>query len=65
VIILTGSVVPFEIDPIEATSNLSMALGFAEAEPKDGIYISMQGSVAGYNELIKNKKLGKFELVED
>lgn len=63
VVVLTGAMVPFEIDPIEATSNLSMALGYAKTELKPGIYICMQGSVAEHDKFIKNKKLGKFELV--
>jgi len=64
VIILTGSMVPFEIDPVEATSSLSMALGYAKAQENPGVYICMQGSVGEYDRLIKNKKLGKFELVQ-
>ncbi len=63
VIILTGSMVPFEVDPIEATANFSMALGYAKAQKEPGIYISMQGSVEKHDKLKKNKKLGKFELV--
>jgi len=63
VIILTGSMVPFEIDPIEATSNLSLALGFAKSEKKPGIYIAMQGLVEPFTKIKKNKQLGKFELV--
>ena len=63
VIILTGAMVPFEIDPLEATSNLSMALGYANVQNEAGVYICMQGSVAKYDKLVKNKKLGKFELV--
>ena len=65
VIILTGAMVPFEIDPVEATANLSMALGYAKAQKEPGIYIAMQGSVEKYNRLVKNRKLGKFELVQD
>jgi len=65
IIILTGAMVPFEVDPIEASSNLSMSLGYAAAQDKPGVYICMQGVVAKYDRLIKNKKLGKFELVQD
>ena len=64
VVIITGAMVPFEVDPLEATSNLSMALGYAKAQTEVGVYICMQGSVAPYDTFIKNKKLGKFELVQ-
>jgi len=65
VVILTGAMVPFETDPVEATSNLAMALGYAKLQDEAGVYICMQGSVASHDKLIKNKKLGKFELVQD
>ena len=64
VVVLTGAMVPFEVDPIEATSNLSMALGYAKSQEVPGVYICMQGSVAKHDKLVKNKTLGKFELVQ-
>jgi L-asparaginase len=64
VVVLTGAMVPFEIDPVEATSNLAMALGYAKAQESPGVYICMQGCAAKHDKLIKNKKLGKFELVQ-
>jgi len=64
VVIFTGAMVPFEIDPLEATSNLAMALGFAKSEMRPGVYICMQGSIAKHDEIIKNRTSGKFELVK-
>ena len=64
VIICTGAMVPFEIDPVEATANLAMALGFAKVQQEPGVYICMQGCVAEHKRVVKNKVLGKFELVE-
>ncbi len=64
VIVFTGAMVPFEIDPIEATANLAMALGFAKSMKVPGVYICMQGSVERHDKLVKNKKLGKFEVVQ-
>jgi len=64
VVILTGAMVPFEVDPLEATSNLSMALGYAKLQEEAGVYICMQGSVSSHDKLVKNKKLGKFELAQ-
>lgn len=63
IIILTGAMVPFSIDPTEATANFSMALGFGMACEKAGVYICMQGSVATHDKIVKNRKLGKFEIV--
>ncbi len=65
VLVLTGAMVPFEIDPVEATANLAMALGFAKAQNTPGVYICMQGSVAKHDRIVKNRILGKFEIVED
>lgn len=63
VVILTGAMVPFSIDPVEATANLAMALGFAEAGPEAGVYICMQGIVAPHDKIGKNRESGKFERV--
>lgn len=65
VVVLTGAMVPFEIDPVEATANLAMALGFAKAQMSPGVYICMQGSVAKHDKIVKNRASGKFEIVED
>ncbi|MEA3456546.1 MAG: asparaginase domain-containing protein [Campylobacterota bacterium] len=63
-IIFTGSMVPYSIDPIEATANLSAALGYLQALEKEGVYISMNGIVAPYDTLIKDRVSGKFVLRE-
>jgi len=63
-IILTGAMRPFEIDNIEATLNLGMALGFLKAKPQNGIYICMNGLIELSNKIVKNRSLGKFELVK-
>jgi L-asparaginase len=54
--------VPFSIDPIEATANLSLALGFCKLA-KRGVYIALNGVVDNYDKVIKNRELGKFELI--
>jgi L-asparaginase len=63
-IVLTGAMKPFEIDNIEATLNLGIAIGFSQSVQDNGVYICMNGLVKPWNKLIKNKRLGKFELVE-
>lgn len=62
-IILTGAMKPFEIDNVEASLNLGMAFGFAQAKVNSGVYICMSGYVKPYNEIVKNREKGKFELV--
>lgn len=63
-IILTGSMKPFEIDNIEATLNFGMALGFAKSVLDNGVYVCMSGYFESWNKLVKNRKSGKFEIVE-
>jgi len=63
-IILTGSMKPFEIDNIEATINLGIAIGFSQALTQSGVYICMNGYVKRWNKIVKNRELGKFEVVQ-
>jgi len=60
-IILTGAMVPYAIDSIEATANLCSAYGFLENVDKNGVYISMNGIIQDYKRAIKNKEKGYFE----
>ena len=63
-IILTGSMKPFEIDKIEATLNLGMAIGFAKSLTEYGTYICMNGHIEIWDKIVKNRNLGKFEIVK-
>ena len=63
-IILTGSMQPFQIDNIEATLNLGIALGFSKSVVDNGVYICMNGFVKPWEQIEKNRKSGKFEIVE-
>ena len=60
-IVLLGSMQPFSIEPIEATGNLMMAIGFLSSNVKNNIYISMNGIISKYNKIKKNYKKGVFE----
>ena len=62
-IILTGAMKPFEIEQSEASFNLGMAIGFAKAKPQNGVYICMSGYVAPWQEIEKNRSVGKFQIV--
>ena len=58
-IVLTGAMLPISINKIEATLNFASAIGFLNANIKNGIYISMHGSVKNYKKLIKNREIGQ------
>ncbi len=61
-IVLTGAMVPYSIDPIEATANFSSAFGYIQTLTDDGVYIAIHGLFASYDKIIKDKKNGKFIL---
>jgi len=61
-VVFTGAMIPFSINPIEATANLAMAIGFAHRSCS-GVYIVMQGICGQYNYVRKNRECGKFEYV--
>ncbi len=64
VIVITGSMIPYSIDQREATCNLAMAYGFLQKEHDFGVYICMSGYIKKYDELVKNRELGRFELAK-
>jgi len=63
-IVLTGAMVPFSIDPVEATANLVMAVSVVKFL-SPGIYIAMHGKVLTYDKIAKNRDLGIFEEIYD
>jgi len=63
-IVLVGSMRPFEIDKVEASLNLGMAIGFAKAVQEYGVYMCMSGYVEPWSRLEKNSKFGTFEIAE-
>ncbi len=65
VVVLTGSMMPYEIDALEATANFSMALGYAQGQSDYGVYICMQGLVGPWESIEKNRASGRFEIVQD
>jgi L-asparaginase len=64
VIILTGAMSPFEIDPVEASVNFGLSVGFAKACEQNGVYLCMNGEIQPFGKLSKNRSLGRFELVK-
>jgi len=61
-IVLTGAMVPYSIDPTEATANLASAYGYISALEKEGVFIAMNGVMDSYEKVKKNRKKGKFTL---
>lgn len=59
-LILTGAMVPYSIDPVEATANLASAYGYLIASKSDGVYIAMHGLIKPYNHITKERKKGIF-----
>jgi len=61
-IVLTGAMVPYSIDPVEATANLCSAYGYLNALKEEGIFIAMNGQLSTYNRVTKNRMKGKFTI---
>ncbi|MFA6197522.1 MAG: asparaginase domain-containing protein [Sulfurimonas sp.] len=62
-IVLVGAMKPFEIDKIEATLNLGIAIGFLKALQNYGVFVCMSGHVEIWNKIAKNRDVGKFQIV--
>jgi L-asparaginase len=63
-VVFTGAMVPMSIDEVEATLNFSAAIGFLNANVKDGVYLSMHAAVIEASKLIKNRAIGRFLIQE-
>jgi L-asparaginase len=59
-IVLTGAMVPFSIDPVEATANLASAYGYLHGLEHYGIYIAMNGVIDRFDKVIKKREAGRF-----
>jgi len=58
-IIFCGAMKPYEINRVEATANLFLAIGFIK-NAKNGTYIAMNGVVDKYQKIEKDYKKGVF-----
>lgn len=63
-IILVGAMQPFDINPIESSLNIGMAIGFSKSITNFGVYICMSGHIKPWDKIIKNRLKGVFEIVE-
>jgi len=61
-LILTGAMVPYSINPVEATANLASSFGYLQTLNKNGIFIVMNGIFGSYEKIKKDREKGKFVL---
>ena len=59
-IVLLGAMVPYTIKNTDALFNLGCAVAAVQTLEK-GVYITMNGKIFNYDEVIKNKDLGEFQ----
>ena len=59
-IVLTGAMVPYTISGSDALFNLGTAFSAVQLL-KPGVYIAMNAAVFNWNNVIKNRELGRFE----
>jgi L-asparaginase len=59
-IVLTGAMVPYSIDPVEATANFASAYGSLQADGPDGVTIAMHGLIEAHDKLTKVHQEGRF-----
>jgi L-asparaginase/archaeal Glu-tRNAGln amidotransferase subunit D len=62
-IVLTGAMIPFAFGASDALFNLGSALTAVQLLPK-GVYVAMNGQVFPWNQVRKNRELGKFEATQ-
>jgi len=59
-IVLLGAMVPFQFKNSDALFNLGCAIAAVQTL-ENGVYITMNGKIFNYDEVIKNKDLGEFQ----
>lgn len=60
-IVLTGAMIPYEIDHSDALFNFGFACGVAQTLPA-GVYVAMNGQYFDWHRVQKNRLAGVFEL---
>jgi len=59
-VVLTGSMRPVSIEPVEGALHLGLALGFLQGSPAPGVYIAMHGRVMPHDRIAKDREQGVF-----
>ncbi|MFQ5632944.1 MAG: asparaginase domain-containing protein [bacterium] len=63
-IVLTGAMIPFAFGSSDGLFNLGSALSFVQVLPP-GVYIAMNGQYFPWDNVRKNRKLGRFERIRN
>ncbi len=61
-IVLLGAMVPYQFKNSDALFNLGCAMAAVQTLV-NGVYITMNGKIFNYDEVIKNKELGEFQSI--
>ncbi len=59
-IVLLGAMVPYQFKNSDALFNLGCAIAAVQTL-ENGVYITMNGRIFNYDEVIKNKEFGEFQ----
>ncbi len=62
-IVLIGAMKPISINPIDGAVNFGIALSLLQTSEQNDIYIAMSGLISHWNKISKNKKIGRFEVI--
>jgi L-asparaginase len=63
-IVLTGAMIPYEIEGSDALFNFGFACGVVQTLP-NGVYIAMNGQIFAWDKVQKNRAAGVFESTAD
>lgn len=64
-IVLTGAMIPYAFGTSsDGFFNLGSSMAFCQSKP-NGIYVSMNGHCFDWDKVVKNRKTGLFELIDD
>ena len=62
-IVLTGAMIPYAFGSSDGLFNLGSALAFVQSLPH-GVYVVMNGQYFNWDNVRKNKELGRFERIK-
>jgi L-asparaginase len=62
IIVLTGAMIPYQVNRSDAMFNLGFALGIVQTLPA-GIYVAMDAQIFAWDKVRKNREQGIFEII--
>lgn len=63
-VVLTGAMIPYAFGSSDGLFNLGASLAFVQTL-RHGVYISMNGNIFNWDNVVKNRKLGVFEKIRE